>query len=403
MVSSPEPTQAPAEARSSGTSSIGSRPSTRTPTRRACPACRSRRRCAWTQTARSRPAWALPFTHILKPAGTGGFEALPLIEWLGLSLARAIGLPVPEAALVRMPDGMPPALLVERFDIRDARRRPATGSPWRTCARCSTSSRTTKYTGTIERVARAIRALSSAPDDDLLILLRRVLFAWLIADGDMHLKNMALLKTAQAGRGRFSSSAPRAGLRRADDARLSRARARPHGAEARRQGRAAPPRRLPGTGRTGGPACSRRQRRDRRGAAAASRRTRRHSSSSSPGTRCGRPRPPSRGRWTSVGPGSPRSTRHGGLAHCPQSSPRPGAASFRPSESRAVGRPATARARRGGRAQRGVACEHGCVQCVLRLAGAGLALGVIEKTHGRAENVGEAKTSGRSGSCTRSS
>jgi serine/threonine-protein kinase HipA len=26
-----------------------------------------------------------------------------------------------------------------------------------------------------------------------------VLFAWLIADGDMHLKNMALLKTAQAG------------------------------------------------------------------------------------------------------------------------------------------------------------------------------------------------------------
>ena len=57
-----------------------------------------------------------------------------------------------------------------------------------------------KYTGTIERVARAIRALSSAPDEDLLLLLRRVLFAWLIADGDMHLKNMALLKTAHAAR-----------------------------------------------------------------------------------------------------------------------------------------------------------------------------------------------------------
>jgi len=42
-----------------------------------------------------------------------------------------------------------------------------------------------KYTGTIERVARVIRTLSSAPDEDLLILVRRVLFAWLIADGDM--------------------------------------------------------------------------------------------------------------------------------------------------------------------------------------------------------------------------
>jgi len=61
-----------------------------------------------------------------------------------------------------------------------------------------------KYTGTIERVARATRALSSAPDEDLLILLRRVLFAWLIADGDLHLKNMALLKTAATGEAAFA-------------------------------------------------------------------------------------------------------------------------------------------------------------------------------------------------------
>ena len=64
------------------------------------------------------PSVGLPFTHILKPAGTSGFETLPLVEWVGLALARAVGLPAPEAALVRMPDGMPPALVVERFDIR---------------------------------------------------------------------------------------------------------------------------------------------------------------------------------------------------------------------------------------------------------------------------------------------
>ena len=62
-----------------------------------------------------------------------------------------------------------------------------------------------KYDGTIERVARAVRSLSTAPDEDVLLILRRALFAWLIADGDMHLKNMAMLKISEAGETRFSS------------------------------------------------------------------------------------------------------------------------------------------------------------------------------------------------------
>ena len=37
------------------------------------------------------------------------------------------------------------------------------------------------------------------------VLLKRALFAWLIADGDMHLKNMALLKTAEPGDKTFRS------------------------------------------------------------------------------------------------------------------------------------------------------------------------------------------------------
>lgn len=148
------------------------------------------------------PSAGLPFTHILKPAGTGGFEALPLVEWIGLALARDAGLQVPETALVAMPDGMPPALLVERFDIRSR------GDDRRLLAMedmCSVLDLTPdeKYTGTIERVARAVRALSTDPGDDLLVLVRRVLFAWLIADGDMHLKNMALLKTAHEGEAVF--------------------------------------------------------------------------------------------------------------------------------------------------------------------------------------------------------
>jgi serine/threonine-protein kinase HipA len=57
----------------------------------------------------------------------------------------------------------------------------------------------------MERVARAVRALSTAPEEDLFTILRRALFAWLIADGDMHLKNIALLKIGARGETNFRS------------------------------------------------------------------------------------------------------------------------------------------------------------------------------------------------------
>jgi serine/threonine-protein kinase HipA len=72
---------------------------------------------------------------------------------------------------------------------------------------CSVPDLTTsaKYDGTMERVARAVRPLSTSPEDDVLIIVKRALFAWLIADGDMHLKNMALLKIAEPGDAKFRS------------------------------------------------------------------------------------------------------------------------------------------------------------------------------------------------------
>ena len=150
------------------------------------------------------PATSKPFTHILKPAGTSGYDALPIIEWISMELGRASGFEAPGTALVTMPDKMPPALLVERFDIRDST------SDKRMLAledMCSVLDLPTsaKYDGTMERVARAVRPLSTAPEDDLLTIIKRALFAWLIADGDMHLKNMALLKTAEPGDRQFRS------------------------------------------------------------------------------------------------------------------------------------------------------------------------------------------------------
>ncbi len=150
------------------------------------------------------PSIGTPFTHILKPAGTSGFEALPLVEWVGLSLAREAGFVCPATALIAMPDDMPPALLVERFDIRTDANDQRLLAMEDLCSVLDLSPQA-KYDGTIERVARALRGLSTSPDEDLLILMKRVVFAWLIADGDMHLKNMAVLKIAEPGNPAFRS------------------------------------------------------------------------------------------------------------------------------------------------------------------------------------------------------
>jgi serine/threonine-protein kinase HipA len=150
------------------------------------------------------PAIDQPFTHILKPAGTAGFDMLPIVEWLCLELGRAAGFETPNAALIAMPDGMPPALVVERFDIRrgphDQRR--LAMEDFCSILDLPTSA---KYDGTIERMARALRPLSTDPAADLNILFRRAVFAWLIADGDMHLKNLAVLKIAEPDAKSFTS------------------------------------------------------------------------------------------------------------------------------------------------------------------------------------------------------
>jgi len=150
------------------------------------------------------PAIDQPFTHILKPAGTAGFETLPVVEWLCLELGRSAGFDVPGAALLEMPDGMSPALVVERFDIR---RGPADQRRLAMEDFCSILDlpASAKYDGTIERMARGLRPLSTDPASDLDMLLRRAVFAWLIADGDMHLKNLAVLKIAEPDAKAFTS------------------------------------------------------------------------------------------------------------------------------------------------------------------------------------------------------
>lgn len=129
---------------------------------------------------------------------------LPIVEWLCLELGRAAGFETPDAALIAMPDGMPPALVVERFDIRRGPRDQRRLAMEDFCSILDLPT-SAKYDGTIERMARALRPLSTDPAADLNILFRRAVFAWLIADGDMHLKNLAVLKIVEPGAKTFTS------------------------------------------------------------------------------------------------------------------------------------------------------------------------------------------------------
>lgn len=151
-----------------------------------------------------RPSITEPFTHILKPAGTGGFEHLPLIEWLSLELAQQCHFEAPAFALVAMPNGMPPALIVERFDIRRTENDQRQIALEDFCSLLDITS-AEKYDKTIEQAARALKAISTSPDADLITLFKRALYAWLIADGDMHLKNLALLKVAEPNAATFKT------------------------------------------------------------------------------------------------------------------------------------------------------------------------------------------------------
>jgi len=80
---------------------------------------------------------------------------------------------------------MSPALIVERFDTGRGPQDQRGLAPEDFCS-LSDLPVLAKYDGTIERMARGLRPLSTDLTADLDILFRRTVFAWLIADGDMH-------------------------------------------------------------------------------------------------------------------------------------------------------------------------------------------------------------------------
>lgn len=111
-----------------------------------------------------------------------------------MDMARACGLEVAHTALVRDRDGVP-GLLVSRFD-----RQPSAARPHRLHCEdgCQLLDRypADKYRLSFQDVAEAVGRFATSPSLELPRLLRLLAFSYLIANGDLHARNVSLLVDA---------------------------------------------------------------------------------------------------------------------------------------------------------------------------------------------------------------
>ncbi len=125
---------------------------------------------------------------ILKPQAQV-FPHLPENEHVTMRMASAAGLVVPPHGLVRLRDNSL-AYLVRRFD------RTVDGVKLLQEDFCQLAELAPKqkYEGSAELGMRLIRRYAAEPGVAGLAFFRQVLFAWVTGNGDMHLKNLSLLR-----------------------------------------------------------------------------------------------------------------------------------------------------------------------------------------------------------------
>lgn len=127
-------------------------------------------------------------THILKPTP----EAFPFLsenENLCMNFAREMLIETPPHGLVRMADDRL-AYLVKRFDRDEA------GGKIPVEDFAQLLERSEKYSGSIEQIGKFIKRQSCIPFIDTQKLFVRVLFFFLVGNGDAHLKNFAMVRHA---------------------------------------------------------------------------------------------------------------------------------------------------------------------------------------------------------------
>jgi serine/threonine-protein kinase HipA len=139
-------------------------------------------------------------THILK-LPSPAFEHLVDNEWTTLELARRVGLEVPRFRRVDFSEGSSlrgPGLLIERFDLPASLTDPPEILMLEEAAQLLGLRRDDKYTRSLERVAGSlIEAGMDVPGMDRFF--DHVVFSWIVGNGDMHAKNIAVLRSIKPG------------------------------------------------------------------------------------------------------------------------------------------------------------------------------------------------------------
>lgn len=134
-------------------------------------------------------------THILKPE-PDRFPQIPQNENLCMSMAEELGFRVPPHGLLAMSDGRL-CYVIKRFD------RSEDGGKIPTETMFQILGSKDKYAGSLEQVGKAIRSHAANVGLDSVDFFERVVLCFLIGNGDMHLKNWALL-----GQGKSIGLAP---------------------------------------------------------------------------------------------------------------------------------------------------------------------------------------------------
>ncbi len=124
--------------------------------------------------------------YILKPQGD--YDELPENEHATMVIARKIGFNVPPISILDI-KGLGKVFAIKRFDIFK-------GESLRKedMAQILNTYSADKYELSYEKIAKAIIKLSSAPVIDIEAYWRRLIFCYLTANADMHLKNWSLLE-----------------------------------------------------------------------------------------------------------------------------------------------------------------------------------------------------------------
>lgn len=126
-------------------------------------------------------------THILKPE-PGEYPELPQNENLCMNMAKISGMEVPPHGLFYLADRKL-CYIVKRFDRDNIGNRIHIEDLAQLMGLPSDS----KYEASLEKVGNTILKFSKSPYLDLIDFMDRIIFCFLIGNGDMHLKNWSLI------------------------------------------------------------------------------------------------------------------------------------------------------------------------------------------------------------------